>query len=190
MGEEFEISVTNVLEALSRILLYDTSLFWHSIRVGELAYQLGQRIQLQELECVRLYYAGLLHDYGKIFIPKEVLLKPEKLTVIERCITELHVWIGIGHLNNICKDKIILDAILNHHERLNGRGYPCRKKEYSIYGKILNVADVYDALTHSRCYKEALSIQESLAIIDKEGFENFDERVVIALHGLVETKGY
>lgn len=124
----------------------------------------------KEVSLPHLQEAAMLHDYGKVLIPNNILNKAGKLDVEEREIMELHSELGY----ELLKDKSLSDKTLNlikyHHQNLNGNGYPAKNKnfEYGIDAQILSTADKYTALREKRAYKNPLGKYEALEIIAKD----------------------
>lgn len=124
----------------------------------------------KEVSLPHLQEAAMLHDYGKVLIPKEVLNKAGKLDATEREIMELHSELGY----ELLKDKGISEKTLNlvkyHHQNLNGTGYPTKNKnfDYGIDAQILSTADKYTALKEKRAYKSPMGKYEALEIIAKD----------------------
>jgi len=124
----------------------------------------------KEVSLPRLQEAAMLHDYGKVLIPNEVLNKAGKLDANEREVMELHSELGY----ELLKDKGVSEKTLNlikyHHQNLNGNGYPVRKNdfEYGIDAQILSTADKYTALREKRAYKNPMGKYEALEIIAKD----------------------
>jgi response regulator RpfG family c-di-GMP phosphodiesterase len=126
--------------------------------------------------------ASPMHDVGKVAIPDSVLLKPGKLTEEEFEIMKTHVNIGHEIFARSKRPTLKAAAIVagEHHEKYNGKGYPNRLKgeDIHIYGRIVALVDVFDALSHSRCYKEAWPIDKVLQLLEEEKGEHFDPRLV------------
>ncbi len=144
-----------------------------------------------------IYLTSPLHDIGKVGIPDRILLKPSALTEEEFEIMKRHTILGGETLDTIVKEypnvsylTIARDIILTHHERFNGTGYPfgLRGEEIPLAGRIVALADVYDALTSRRVYKEAYPHDVSREIIMQERGEHFDPRIVDAF--LAEEKTF
>jgi len=128
----------------------------HSERVGALARRIGVEIGLGGVELEVLHWAGLLHDIGKLAVPEEILIKPGRLTPEEWLQVQRHPAVGSDLLRTISSGlEPIAAAVRAHHERWDGSGYPDRLagEEIPLAGRIVAVADVYDALTHSRAYR-------------------------------------
>ncbi|HON89994.1 MAG TPA: HD domain-containing protein [Sedimentisphaerales bacterium] len=155
----------------------------HSERVALisrwLAERLSEREPLEEEQIHKIYLAGLLHDIGKIGIDEAVLRKNGKLTPQERICIQRHPSIGAGILRGIKQMRDIVPGILCHHERVDGQGYPnglCGD-EIPLTGKIVQLADSFDAMTSRRTYRNAMSIEHALEEIRKGLGTQFDEKI-------------
>jgi HD-GYP domain-containing protein (c-di-GMP phosphodiesterase class II) len=155
----------------------------HSERVALisrwLAERLAEREPLDEEQIHGVYLAGLLHDIGKIGIDEAVLRKNGKLTPEERACIRRHPAIGAGILRGIKQMRDIVPGVLCHHERVDGQGYPegLKGDEIPLAGKIVGLADSFDAITSRRTYRDALSIEHALEEIRKGLGTQFDERI-------------
>jgi putative nucleotidyltransferase with HDIG domain len=128
----------------------------HSARVGALAREIGGEVGLDGADLEVLHWAGLLHDIGKLAVPEEVLTKPGPLTAEEWATVRRHCAVGSDLLRAITPELgPLADAVRAHHERWDGSGYPdgLVGEEIPVAGRIVAVADVYDALTHPRAYR-------------------------------------
>ncbi|MGB7284460.1 MAG: HD domain-containing phosphohydrolase [Candidatus Acidiferrum sp.] len=139
----------------------------HSDRMTDYAIQLGERLGFQEEELRDLRIACLLHDIGKVAVPDEILLKPGPLEVDEMEIMKQHPITGEGICAPLKSLRHILPVIRHHHERLDGSGYPDHLggTEIPLLARVLQIADIYDALTTDRPYRIALSPGEALQIL-------------------------
>lgn len=163
--------VDNVLQTMvTMVEAKDVYTKGHSLRVAELAANVGKRLGLSGEEVEVLYRAGLLHDIGKIIIDTSCLNKPGPLTPEERQEIKRHPETGALILSQMERTKVLVPLVRDHHERLDGSGYPAGKKgaEIHFYVRILSVADVYDALTSDRVYRRALSREKALEVIGEE----------------------
>jgi len=126
--------------------------------------------------------ASPMHDIGKIGIPDSILLKPGKLTTEEFEIMKTHAELGYNILKTSKRDMLKAAAIVahEHHEKWDGSGYPFNKKgdDIHIYGRVSAVADVFDALYHKRCYKEAWPLEDILKLFKEESGKHFDPKLV------------
>lgn len=163
--------IDHVLQTLVTIVeAKDAYTKGHSLRVAELGRALGRQLNLPEEDIEILYRAGLLHDIGKIIVDTGCLNKPGPLTPQERQVICQHPEVGACILSQMDRTKPLVPLVGNHHERLDGSGYPAGKKAADIpfFARILSVADVYDALTSDRPYRPALPRERALAIIGEE----------------------
>ena len=160
----------------------------HSVRVGQLAMMLGRELGLEDTRLARLEVGGYLHDIGKIGIRDAVLLKPGKLTPEERTIIEDHPTIGISILSAVDLPEEVVRFVQDHHERLDGSGYPrgLREDEVSIQARIAAVADMYDAVTSERPYRSPMTPGEAVDLLRSESGRFLDPRVVVAIAAVVD----
>lgn len=185
-----EQSYDTTLITLSNALdLRDAITEGHSLRVAEIAVQIGQAMGLSERQLEALRRGGLLHDVGKIGVPDAILHKPGKLSPEEWEIMHRHpVW-GAEILSHIDFLAEALPLVLHHHEAWDGSGYPdgLRGAEIPLLARIFAVADAYDAITNDRLYRKNHSPEEALAVIRGEAGRQFDPAIVAALERLFPT---
>jgi putative nucleotidyltransferase with HDIG domain len=155
----------------------------HSVRVGQLAVEIGRHLGLEDSILARLEIGGYLHDIGKIGIRDAILLKPGSLTPEERRVIEEHPRIGLAILDPVDLAHEVIEFVEGHHERLDGSGYPHGSREdgVSIVARIAAVADVYDAVTSERPYRGPMAPRAALAMLRSEAGRLFDPEVVEAL---------
>ena len=160
----------------------------HTRRVGDLAVAIGERLGLPATQLDLLRLAAPLHDVGKIAIPDAVLGKPGKLTADEYEEMKTHTTVGAQMLAGSGYSLLGLaeEIALTHHERWDGGGYPggLAGEAIPIAGRIVAVADVFDALTHARPYKPAWSVPDALAEMTGQSGRQFDPAVLEAFLGL------
>ena len=155
-----KLTVPHLFMQLQTIKDIDQYTFHHSLNVGTISALLAKLNGFKDDDIYRIGYAGFLHDIGKALIPQAVLQKSSALTEEEYQLIKSHPRKGYDILlKNGIDDEYILSAALMHHERLNGEGYPFGKKEGEIpvVAQIVAVADVYDAISADKVYKESLS---------------------------------
>ncbi len=142
----------------------------HSQRVAFYSKIIAKKLGMSESKQEELYRAGLLHDIGKIGVPDNILLKPGRLTKNEYKIIQYHPIFSYQIVANISRFKEMANYIKHHHERCDGSGYPDGLKcdEIEIEAKILAIADVFDALTSKRPYRDKLSPEKAIEIMKKE----------------------
>ncbi len=154
----------------------------HVRRVAEYSYLLSKEYGLSEDECDHIRIASMMHDIGKILVPREILEKPGPLNDEEWKIMCQHTTYGDDVLANSMGEVISMarDIAYQHHERWDGTGYPqgLSGDDISVYARIVAVADVYDALTSKRAYKEAWDIGRARAEIESQSGKQFSPRVV------------
>jgi len=150
--KELLMTITGILET------HDAYTQGHSESVALLGGQIARALHLPEREVQQTYWAGLVHDIGKILIPKEILNKPSSLTPEEYALIQEHPALGYAMLSKAERLQEIAPFILHHHERWDGRGYPqgLSKEEIPQISRILAVADTWDAMTSNRSYRKAL----------------------------------
>jgi HD-GYP domain-containing protein (c-di-GMP phosphodiesterase class II) len=173
---------------LIRLADKDPSTEGHTRRVATLAVAIGERLGLPEGRLRQLALGGLLHDVGKLSVPNAILNKPGKLTDAEFAEIRRHPGAGRELLTELGGfPSLVLDLVESHHERLDGRGYPngIPAGELDLAVRILTVADVYDALTADRVYREAWPAERALALLEEEAGTAFDHDCVAALRALV-----
>ena len=158
--------------------LHDDDTGEHCYRVGALAKELALQKGMDPEMCTLIDLSARLHDIGKLRVPDSILLKPGKFTPEERSIMEKHCehgWELIGE-GGLAQLFVAQEIALNHHERWDGEGYPNRRQGNMIplAARVTALADVFDALTHRRCYKEAWTIDDSLREIASLRGKHFD----------------
>jgi HD-GYP domain-containing protein (c-di-GMP phosphodiesterase class II) len=160
----------------------------HVHRVSNLAVDLGRGLGLGEDDLDRLALAGVLHDVGKIHMDPEILGKPGPLDRSEKDLMERHPELGFAMTRNRLDPKIA-EAILYHHERFDGCGYPfgLQGEAIPILSRIVLVADAFDAMTSTRAYQPALPVDFAVHEISRNAASQFDPKVVEIFLGLAEV---
>jgi len=168
----------------------DDETFQHTERVGIIAAEIAGRLGLNA-ELIRdIREAAPLHDVGKLAIPDRILLKPGKLNAQEWEVMKTHTTRGARLLSGSSSPVLQMAAVIaeSHHERWDGNGYPNRVAGEAIplVGRVVAVADVFDALTHIRPYKAAWTVQEAIAEIKRTAGKHLDPRAVAAFLAMGE----
>ena len=166
---------------LARIRAKDAYLMEHSMNVAILLANFGRYLGLDRSVLKELTLGGLLHDVGKIMTPDEVLNKPGKLTDEEFGVMRQHVVHSYDILSNTAGiTPTMLEVAANHHERLDGTGYPQRLKgdQLSLYTRMSGIVDVYDAVTADRVYKQGMQPTQAFRILLKGINQHFDAELV------------
>lgn len=173
-----------MLNLLEQLREYHYEQYTHSKKVSQICELIGFELGLCTFQIEELKYIGLYHDIGKLKIPIEVLGKSGELTEHEWTVIKLHSLYSISLLDT--ENKEIREAILYHHENLDGSGYfGIKDKELSLYQRIIHVADVYEALTAKRCYKEAWSKEDAYNYMIEKSGTMFDKNIVRILGNII-----
>lgn len=164
----------------------------HQRRVSQLAYAIAAEMRLPEERAEGIRVVGLMHDIGKMSVPAEILTKPTRLTEAEFALIKEHPQVAYDLLKTIDFPWPVADIVLQHHERLDGSGYPKGLKEDEILleARILAVADVVEAMSSHRPYRPALGIDEALAEIKDGAGTRYDASVVEACTKLFESGAF
>jgi len=152
------------LERIVALLTYDIDNTLHSLRVGELLYKFLLYLGYDEIIAKEYYIVGVLHDIGKLQIPKEVLQKEGKLSNEEWQLMKRHTEYGLEELKGYEIKQEHLDVILYHHENYNGTGYPHNLvgEEIPLIARVLRIIDSYDAMNNDRCYRKKIDFTDTL----------------------------
>ncbi|KAA0545345.1 HD-GYP domain-containing protein [Bacillus sp. BGMRC 2118] len=173
---------------LSNVIVHDHYIFTHSFNVTLYSLAIGIKLNLSEKQLEALGLGALLHDVGKMLIPHDILLKPGKLSMEEYEMVKKHTTDGFNLLRNLPNVPLTAaHCALQHHERLDGSGYPrgISGDEIHLFGKILAVADVFDAVTTNRVYRQAMLPHEGLEILYGGTGIHFDPKMVEAFRNAV-----
>lgn len=178
-----ELAAQETILRLSRAAEFrDGETSEHLTRVSEYCEALGHRLGLPEEQVRAVKVASLLHDVGKLGIPDAILMKPGRFTDYERQVMQQHTVYGAQILSH-SENPVIQTAAeiaLNHHEKWDGSGYPSglKKDEIPLSARIVAVADVFDAVSSARRYKESYSLDDSFGLLQKEAGSHFDPILV------------
>jgi putative nucleotidyltransferase with HDIG domain len=177
---------------VSAIEMRDPYTAGHQSRVADLASAIATEMGLPQEKIDGIRMAGSIHDIGKLSIPAEILSKPTKLTDIEYSLIKEHSRSGYEMLKNVESPWPLAQIVYQHHERMDGSGYPRNLKgdEILIEARIMTVADVVEAMASHRPYRPGLGIDAALAEIEKNKGAHYDNTVVDACLRLFREKGY
>ena len=164
----------------------------HQARVAEIAKEIARQMGLTEEQMQAIHLAGLVHDLGKIRIPAEILSKPSRLNEIEYSLIKMHPQAGYDILKGVDFSWPIAEMVMQHHERMDGSGYPRGLKGEEILqgARILVVADVVEAMSSHRPYRPGLGIDAALSEINRGRGTQYDPQVVDACVALFRERGY
>jgi putative nucleotidyltransferase with HDIG domain len=184
--ESIAYIITEIVE------IRDPYLIGHHQRVSQLATAIAQEMKLSRDKIEGVRFASLVHDVGKVNLPTEIVSKLNKLSEVEFNFVKNHPKISYNILKKVDFPWPIAEIVFQHHEKINGSGYPRGLKgaEILIEAKILGVANVVEAMSSSRSYRPAISVEEFLAEISKNKNILFDPEVVDACLRLFKEKGF
>lgn len=187
-------SIGKTLEELVQVIastieMRDRYTSGHQRRVAELGVAIGTKMGLPERNLIGIKLAGLIHDLGKMQIPIEILTKPGQLSDAEKMLISEHPSYGYEALKDLHAPWPLADIVHQHHERMDGTGYPKQLKgdEILIEARILAVADVVEAMTAMRPYREGLGTKPALDEIKKHAGTKYDPKVVDTCVSLIES---
>jgi putative two-component system response regulator len=186
---ELELTRVEILERLAQVAeFHEDGSRQHACRVARTAALIATELGAVRSDVELIWRAAIVHDIGKIAVADEILLKPGKLTEAEFEKVKLHTVTGEAILSN-ARSHLITKAgeiAASHHERWDGQGYPygLRSEQIPLAGRIVAIADVYDALTHERPYKDAWSVSDAVEEITDQAGRQFDPGAVAAFAGL------
>jgi len=186
--QSFE-QLREMLEGLLTVLAgWDSYLVEHQRRVSRLACAIAWEMGLTPEQIEGLSIAAKLHDIGKVFISQEVLTKTGPLTAMETTLIQVHPQAGYNLLQNLDFSQPVAQIVLQHHERLDGSGYPAKLKgeEILLEARILAVPDVVEAMAYARPYRLNLGLNQALAEISENRGTLYDPLVVDVCLGLFE----
>ena len=184
-----EETITSLSTALGK---RDPYTLGHQNRVTKLACAIAEELRLSKEQIEGIRVAGLLHDIGKLHIPSEILVKPAKLTVPEFEIIKTHPQAGYEIIKGIEFPWPVANIVLQHHEKLDGSGYPKGLKDQEILfeSKILTVADVTEAMSSHRPYRPSLGLSAALDDIVHNAGKLYDKEVAMLCHKLFKEADF
>ena len=190
---QLENTMEGTLQAVAKMVeLRDPYTSGHERRVGLIAADIAREMGWPEEKCQNLKLIGLVHDIGKIAIPAEILSKPDRLTALEYEMIKAHAEKGYEILKDVDFPLPIAEIIRQHHERLDGSGYPRKLKGDAILAeaRVLSVADVVESMASHRPYRPSLGIESALKELSDFRGIRYDPAAVDALLNMVLFKGY
>ncbi len=191
--QRLQENMLQTVEAIARIVeMRDPYTSGHQARVAELARMIARQMGSSDEQVHAIHLAGLVHDLGKIRIPAEILSKPGRLNEIEFSLIKMHPQAGYDILKGIDFSWPIAQMVLQHHEHLDGSGYPqgLKGEEILLGARILSVADVIEAMSSHRPYRPGLGMDAALAEITRMRGIHYDLQVVDACVTLFKEQGY
>lgn len=180
----------HIFEMLHGIRDYDDMTYVHSLNVSLICSIFAKWLKMSKEETKILTQAGLLHDIGKMLVPKNIISKPSKLSPEEYEEMKMHTVKGYQMLKDMNLDIRVKYAALMHHERCDGSGYPNGFKANQIeeFSKIVAIADVYDAMTSNRSYRQAICPFDVVENFERDGFLKFDPAyLLVFLERIIES---
>jgi len=170
-------TITSLVNALEAKDPYQEG---HSKQVKEIALKIADELGYSKKEKEILSYAAMIHDIGKVGIPDSILMKPESLTVKEYTVMKKHPEIGEFIVSPSIRNKQILNAVLHHHERYDGKGFPdgLKGKKIPLSARMLAIADSLSAMMSKRPYRKGLSFEEIIEELRKNSGTQFDPKLV------------
>lgn len=191
--EEEKLKITKqAVAALSKAFeMKDKYTAIHALGVANIAEAIAKKLGWPENKVTNIYMAGELHDIGKIAVPMEILSKPTGLNKLEYAIIQEHPQKCFDILSKIKFPSSLSEAVYQHHERLDGSGYPRGLKgdEVIMEARILAVADVLEAMTFHRPYRAALGLDKAIRELKRGAGEIYDKHIVKVAVGLIDKKG-
>lgn len=183
----------SVIRSISKILeTKDPYTQGHQIRVAELAMAIAQKMGLsdEDIECLRI--SAMIHDLGKISLPSDVLTKPGDLSELEYRMIQTHPEMGKEIIEEIDFPCPVAEIISQHHERMDGCGYPkgLKGEDIHLFARIIAVADVVEAMSSHRPYRPSVGLEEALETIENDGGKYFDQRIVRICLELFRKEGF
>ncbi|PNV78884.1 MAG: response regulator [Dictyoglomus turgidum] len=189
--KEREIYLTKLITVLVKTLeYYDRYTQGHSERVARYAVKIAERIGLDRERIKRVYWASLVHDIGKIYIPQDLLNKNGRFTEDEYEFVKIHPVKSEEILSQVEELKDLGKIVRHHHERWDGKGYPdgLSGENIPLESRIIAVADAFEAMTAERPYKRALSLKEAIQEIEKNKGTQFDPFLAEIMIGIIKEE--
>jgi len=182
---------SKVIKCLNDIKKADEYTYTHCVNVAFYAMLIAKWLNLSKDNILEVINAELLHDTGKVFIPDEILNKQGKLLEEEFNLMKRHSFLGYNCIEQLTEiSEPVKEAVLSHHERLDGSGYPngLSGDEINLYAKIIAIVDVYDAMTQDRVYKTGVIPFEAFEMFQTLGVRIFDIEILVTTQAVTFQK--
>lgn len=179
-----------ILSMIKFLEIHDKYTGGHSEEVAELSREIAKKLNLSKKEVKHAYWTGLIHDIGKIIIPRVTLNKEEEITEEEYNLIKKHPFWAYESLSKSERLNEIAQFVLYHHERWDGDGYPegLKEEEIPLISRIITVADAYSAMTSDRAYRDALPKKEAINELQQNTGEQFDPNIVDIFMEIIDGK--
>ncbi len=187
--QQVKLSNETIMAIARTVDAKDGNTSLHSKRVSEYSALIGSKIGFTEAECENIRKAALLHDIGKIGIPDKILNKPDRLTDEEYEIMKTHVTRGAEILKDFTIVEHVVEGARYHHEKYDGTGYPdgLKGEDIPLYGRIIGVADAFDAMTQNRVYRKKLDISYVYGELERCKGSQFDPKIADIMIALARS---
>ncbi|NLL78515.1 MAG: HD-GYP domain-containing protein [Clostridiales bacterium] len=171
----------NIMDMLMNVRHYDDSTYTHCINVALICHVFSDWLQFTKEQQRTATLCGLFHDIGKLAVSKDIIQKPARLTKEEFDAIKEHSLAGYEILSRYDIDEHVRNAALMHHEKCDGSGYPhgLRGPQIDMYAKMVTIADIYDAMTSRRVYREPICPFEVIRQFELEGIQKYDTRFIL-----------
>ena len=179
-----------LFEAMYSMKDFDDDTYIHSLNVSLVATVLAEWVNMPAEEIDKVSLAGLLHDIGKTQIPKEIINKPGRLTPEEFEVVKQHSMLGYSIVKDLDIPESVKLAVLQHHEKCDGSGYPygLKAEEINDISKIITIADIYDAMTSTRCYRGPICPFEVVQTFEEEGTKKYEPKFLFPFFkGIIQS---
>lgn len=174
-------NLTGIFDMLQCMREYDDETYIHSMNVALICNVFARWLRFDEADIRLATISGLLHDIGKTQIPDKIIKKPSKLTSLEYNVVKNHPQKGYDMIKDSHFPDCVKNAVLMHHEKCDGSGYPkgLSREQIDPFAQLVTIADIYDAMTSSRIYRGPLCPFKAVALFESEGLEKYDTRFIL-----------
>lgn len=178
---QYENKRINLFDMLTNLRHLDDATYAHSINVALICNIFAGWLHYSEEDIQTATLCGLLHDIGKIMVPEHILTKKGKLTAQEYDIVKAHTVKGYQKLRDLQIDSTICNVALMHHERYDGSGYPLglENEQINSFACLVGIADVYDAMTSARAYRDPICPFDVISLLETEGYQKYSPKYLL-----------